>query len=54
MRMEEREVARLLKPCVPWYCKHCVTEIEETGVRDIMLDLEQMRYLAMDELPDND
>lgn len=54
MCIEEREIARLLKPCVPWYFKHCVREFEEAGVRDIMLDLELMCYFAVDELPYND
>ena len=51
--MEEGEIARLLKPSGPWYCKRCVGEFEEAGLRDVMLDLDLMHYLATDELPDN-
>ena len=52
--MEEREIARLLKPSGPWYCKRCVREFKEAGLWDVTLDLEFMHYLATDELPDDD
>ena len=52
--MEEREITRLLKPSGPWYCKKCIREFEETGLRDVTLDLELMRYLVTDELPNDD
>ena len=52
--MEERKIANLLNPCGPWYCKCCVGEFEEAGVKYVMLGLELMHYLAMDELPDDD
>ena len=52
--MEEGEIARLLNSSRPWYCKRCVREFEEAGVRDITLDLELMHYLVTDELPDDD
>ena len=52
--MNERKVARLLKPSRPWYCRRCIREFEEAGVRDVTLDLELMCYLVVDELPDDD
>ena len=52
--MEEREITRLLKPSGPWYCKKCIREFEEAGLRDVTLDLELMRYLVTNELPNDD
>ena len=52
--MQEREITRLLNPGGLWYCKRCVREFEEAGIRDVTLDLELICYLATDELPDND
>ena len=52
--MDGQEKARSLTPSGPWYCDDCVWEFEEAGVRDITLDLELMRYLVMDELPDDE
>ena len=52
--MEEREITILLKPSGPWDCRKCIREFEETGLRDVTLDLELMRYLVTDELPNDD
>ena len=52
--MKGGKIAQPLKLIGPWYCRRCVREFEEAGLRDITLDLELMRYLATDELPDDD